>query len=205
MDEKDLDTWFEEAKASFHDDREVAAVEILSRYVVHRPEHALAWYLLGDGLRVLGRYDDSLRALLHAETIAPEKRRFRVQCSLGLLYKDQGKYEEAEQSFAKATANPHAQDAGYLWTLRGAALACAGRLTEAEACHRKAVTLDDVTMDEALLNLGYVLRAQRRYVEATAAFDVALVLDSACASNREAVKSTQGIQALLDRLKASEL
>lgn len=204
MDEKDLDTWFEEAKASFDDDRQVAAVEILSRYVAHRPEHVFAWYLLGDALRILGRYHDSLRALLHAEAIAPEKRRFRAQSRLGTLYKDWGKYEDAERWFAQATANPHAQNAGDVWILRGAALACAGRLAEAEACHRRAATLDDVYKDEALLNLGYVLRAQRRYVEATAAFDEALALDSACASNREAVKSTEGIQALLDRLKALE-
>jgi tetratricopeptide (TPR) repeat protein len=205
MDDKDLDNWFEEAKAADDDGRQVAAVEILSRYVAHRPEHALAWHILGDGLRILRRYEEALRVMIHAEAIALEDERFCAQARLGTLHKDWGKYDEAERWFATATANSHARHAGYVWILRGAALAAAGKLAEAEACHRKAVTLDDVDIDEALLNLGYVLRAQGRYAEAIESFDQAFALDSTCADNREAVKSLDGIPLLLERLKTLAL
>lgn len=201
MNEEELDDWFEEAEAAYNEGREASAVEILSRYIKHRADHTLAWHLLGDGLRILRRYDEALPVLLHAETIALEEDRFCAQSRLGTLHRDWGRYDEAEQWFATATADPHAQQAGYVWILRGAALASAGRLAEAEACHRKAATLDDVDTDEALVNLGYVLRAQRRYAEATEAFDQALALDPESADNREAAKSLQGIQGLLERLE----
>lgn len=199
-----LDKWFEAAERHLDDGREAAAVEILSRYVEHRLDHARAWLLLGDGLRILGRKKEAQRALLRAEAIASDDSRFLVQCQLGALYAAWGKYDEAEESFAKATADPHAAQAGYLWIMRGAALASAGRLAEAEACHRKASTLDDVDRDEALLNLGYVLRAQCRYAEAAAAFGQAVALDSECQQNRDGVASLQGISEVLDRVKELE-
>jgi tetratricopeptide (TPR) repeat protein len=53
-------------------------------------------------------------------------------------------------------------------------LAVSGRLTEAEAVHRKATRCPEGCIDEAHLNLGLVLKARQRYAEARACFQKAL-------------------------------
>lgn len=98
-----------------------------------------------------------------------------------LLFATWADVREAERRFVEAaewqrrrTTSGQA-DLSTPWILMGVCYALAGRLTDAEACHRKAATCAG-DPDEALLNLGYVLRAQLRLDEASAALEAALSL-----------------------------
>jgi hypothetical protein len=64
-------------------------------------------------------------------------------------------------------------------------------------CHRTALTLSDVDVDEAWLNVGLVLRAQGRYAEATEALHKCIGLDSKCADAHESLDSMEGIEAAI--------
>ena len=59
--------------------------------------------------------------------------------------------------------------------MRGANLAVLEHFDEALECHEHAVQFEEDNKDEAYLNLGAVLRAQRKYREAAEAFKRALV------------------------------
>src|SRR5262249_5106813 len=109
---------------------------------------------------VVGRCEESEAEFLQVSKSRSKYAGPLVQTRLAMLYDDWGNHELAEEYWEKACAANGAP--GWAWIMRGANLAALGKFEEAEACHRKATTLDDCDQDEAYLNLGYVIRAQRR-------------------------------------------
>lgn len=182
------------AKDAYRDDREPVVIELLTPYLIHKPADAYAWHMLGDALRVVGRFLESERALLRALELAPDSKRCAVCSRLAQLYNDMGRYADAEHYYSDLTADSEWTGLGWLWVMRGANLAILGNYELAEKCHRKATTLGDVDLDEAWLNLGLVLRAQGRYEDAISALRKCLQLDSTCTGAEEAVKSMQGVE-----------
>ena len=72
-----------------------------------------------------------------------------------------GAFRLAERWFRRAVALRPSDATDYIFL--GALLAIAGRLSEAEAVHRRATKCKEGCRDEAYLNLGLVLRALGRW------------------------------------------
>ncbi len=195
---KYLDKLFAHAKQEADQEgRESHVVELLTRYLEHRPSHQYAWLLYGDALRVLGRFGEALPALQKALQLAPEDKKDIVCARIGMLYENHRSRAEAEQWYKVALQNAEKQ-LGWLWILRGANLAVMEQYEEALACHRRAILAEDVDEDEAYLNLGLVLRAMGRYEEATEAFRRALEINPAYADAKTAFEGLQNIRATMN-------
>jgi tetratricopeptide (TPR) repeat protein len=59
----------------------------------------------------------------------------------------------------------------------GGVLAKQGRYRDSKRCHRRAIRLATHNPDEAYLNLGLILRAERKYERAIECFERAIQLD----------------------------
>lgn len=189
------------AKEAYRDDREAVVIELLTPYVQHRPNDAYAWHMLGDALRIVGRFQESEPTLLRALELAPDSKRVAVRSRLAQLYNDMGRYADAERNYADLTADDEWGSQGWVWVLRGANLAVLGDHTLAEKCHRKATTLDEVDLDEAWLNLGLVLRAQGRHSEAIDALKKSVELDPTCERAKKSLSSLEGIESAVELAK----
>jgi tetratricopeptide (TPR) repeat protein len=117
---------------------------------------------------------------------------------LGSLVGSVGRYEEALELFERAVAI----DGDHSGAQRGKAksLRLLGRLAEAEATVRAALESHPNDL-RILIELGYVLSAQRRYEDAMAAFDRALRVD---AGDLHAVEGKARSLRLLGRLAEAE-
>src|SRR5687768_8433649 len=104
--EERLDEAYERARAAYDDDREPVALELLSEYVRHRPEHGHAWYLLGDCLRILGLPHEAEQALTRALGLAPDHARWAIEARIGRTHADAGNHDVAEHWFATAACTP---------------------------------------------------------------------------------------------------
>lgn len=149
----------------------VRAQAFLDRY----PDFGPAWVTLGIALTATARYDEAEAAYSRAIALCPEEKIHLPLAQMGHLFEAQGDYLRAEEWYRKVVdANPD-KASGYIYL--GGILACQGRLGEAEMVHRAAVGCAEGCIDEAYFNLGLVLRAQERFVEASECFAHALALD----------------------------
>ncbi len=190
------DLWLERlkerARVAYDEDREPLAVELLSAYLRHRPDDAYAWFLYGDSLRIVGRGADAHKALLMAEKHATADQLPSIHARLGMLCKDQGRHAEAEQWFDKATDSDEGRKSSWIWILRGSNLAVVEEFERALDCYRRAAVLEG-DREEAYYNLGLVLTAQGKYLEASKALERALQLVPEYPEARAALKSLKGV------------
>ncbi len=187
-----------DAHKAADENRHAEAVELFAVHLRHFPRDGKTWHRYGYLLRVLGRWKDAENALNKALKLRGDHPNIFVQ--LAMLYEGLGNRAIAERHFAKA-CHIYGKDApGWLWTIRGGNLASLGKFKQAEASHRLALTQPDVELGEAWLNLGYVLRAQRRYCEAVDAFNQAKKHDPTDADVAEAIQSLSTIESTLNRL-----
>ncbi len=195
MDSQDvwLDELLNQAKQAHEQEREAIVAELLGPYLERRPTDDYAWFLFGDSLRVIGLTDEAERALLKAVELSPGPD-WVLQLTLAHLYKDSGNHVEAERWFELAAEDESAAEQAWFWVLRGSNLASHGQFKHAEKCFRQAVALGDDNRDEAMLNLGYVLRAQGRYVEARRLFRQALDINPDYVLAEKAIQSLDGIE-----------
>ena len=195
----ELDRLRASAKQALAEDNQPAvAAELLAVYVQHRPQDEFAWFLYGDALRELGRFVEAEPVFLRVLPDAPPDRRAAVMARIGLLKGEHGCLDEAEGWFERATADESGRSEGWIWIMRGANLAVAGRFDEAIFCHRQAALLPDVR-DEAYLNLGYVLRAKREYAEAIECIRKALELTPDYTEAKQALAGLTGIIAAAEQ------
>jgi tetratricopeptide (TPR) repeat protein len=97
-----------------------------------------------------------------------------IWSTLGQLYRERGELSGAIRCYRRAVGlGPSTSTL----VLLGGALAKKGDLAEAKRCHRRAARLATENPDEAYLNLGLILRAERRYEQAIACFDRAIEHD----------------------------
>lgn len=163
-----------------------------------RPAHALAllrtlltmrpgdWgtnALHAEVLIGLSRYEEALailapmRAMFSGPGAKAEESEVRaVLLALGRLYAEWGQREEAVNIYRELTQRFPEDSDGYIYG--GGVLTRMGKLTEAEATYRRATECEEGCIDEAFLNLGFVLRAQERYEEARRCFERAIELDA---------------------------
>jgi tetratricopeptide (TPR) repeat protein len=159
------------------------------RYLAEYPDHGAAWHLLGIALIELARYEEAKTAMTRAIDLCPTEKRQIPFAQMGHLFMESGDYHQAEVWYRHAVqADP--DDATYHIFL-GALLAKQGRLEEAERSQRTAIDCAEGCMDEAYLNLGLVLRAQERFVEAADCFRTAIRLDPGYRVAREALQDVE--------------
>jgi tetratricopeptide (TPR) repeat protein len=160
-------------------------MELAKRFVVDYPGKILGWYYLGRSLYGMARYKEALAALRRLGPLLPPKKQHPAYSEIGHLYGQKGELRRAEAWYRKAVASDPLQASYYIFL--GGILAKTGRFSEAEATHRKATRCRKGCIDEAYHNLGLVLRAQGRYLEARTCFRKALKIDPKYKEAREAL------------------
>jgi tetratricopeptide (TPR) repeat protein len=159
------------------------------RYLLDYPEHGPGWLLLGIALVELARYEEAEQALAKALELCPPDKRQIPLGHMGHLFMAGGDFDQAAAWYRKAVeADP--DDATYHIFL-GGVLAKQGRLHDAEEAHRAATGCAEGCIDEAYLNLGFVLRAQDRYREAAECFQEAIRLDPEYREARRALRDVE--------------
>ena len=166
-------------------------VELARRYLAAHPKHCVVWIYYADALYDMARYTESLAALHRAVRLWPPKKLHLVYYRFGDIYKQRGAFRLAERWYRRAIeVSP--SDATYRIFL-GGFLARAGRLQEAEAVHRRATRCKNGCIDEAFLNLGFVLRALERYSDARKCFQRALDINPKYKPAREALSDVEHV------------
>jgi len=127
-------------------------------------------------LVTLDRYGEAKEVLTEAMQHTRQDKRYSLFQQMGKMCKEMGDFGSSFQWFVKAIDLKPDDADGYIGA--GAILARQGRLEEAEQYHRKATVCSEGCIDEAFLNLGFVLRAQERFAEAQKCFEKALELDA---------------------------
>ena len=191
--EERFDLLRDEAKKHRDADREAAAVELLAVYLRERVGDAFAWFLYGEALHVVGRWREAKAAFRTALEHAPPERHTWMWGRLAVIYHEQNEHAKAEKYFARACRTDDREMLSWLWIYRGANFARWGNFVRAEKCHRRAARISE-NKDEAYLNLGLVLRAQRRYDEAAAALQQALRITPEYPEAQQALDSLAGVR-----------
>jgi tetratricopeptide (TPR) repeat protein len=157
------------------EDAAASRIELLRQLVQAYPDYAAAHYRLGRALLEVSRFDQALPMLQRALTLHPKEKRRFVYTAIGTLFEWKGDDAAAQQWFQKAIDEFPDDTEGYIYL--GILHAKRGRLAEAERAHRRGTLCRIGCIDEAYLNLGYILRAQERYEEAAACFQHAIDID----------------------------
>jgi Flp pilus assembly protein TadD len=160
-----------------------------NRFLVDYPDHGPGWMLLGIALVELARYKEAERAIKKSIKLCPPNKRQIPLAQMGHLHLEAGKYDKAATWYRKAI-DSDPEDAEYHIYL-GAVLAKRGRLEEAEASHRAATKCSVGCIDEAYLNLGFVLRAQERFEAAAESFREAIRLDPKYRAAKQALRDVE--------------
>jgi tetratricopeptide (TPR) repeat protein len=161
--------------------RDYATALVAYRRLVHdRGFQQSARLSLAQVLAHLGRHDESKALLDDFDASLPalageagERSRYLRLTIEGEIHQSRGDFAAAAETFRKAAEVRH-HTAPLIFL--GGALWRQGKLDEAEATYRRATTVEG-DVDEALENLGYLLRAQERNEEALATLRQAHELD----------------------------
>lgn len=148
---------------------------LLQSFVRDYPDSSGAWRRLGQTLVDVSRFDEAFQALETARSLAEPGYLVFVYCALGNLFREKGDDGAAERWYREAITHRPDDTQGYIHL--GGFYARRGRLAEAEAIHRRGTLCKKGCIDEAYLNLGFVLRAQKRFEEALACFQRAFEID----------------------------
>jgi tetratricopeptide (TPR) repeat protein len=171
--DKEFSRRWEEVLAA--DDSPAARIELCERFVRDFSSFGPGWVRYGRELIGVSRFDDAEVAIRRGLDLAPSGKRLYLYCDMGEIFKYRGGVDTAVQWFQRAIAEFPDDAQGYIYL--GGMLARRGQLEEAERVHRRGTLCTTGCVDEAYLNLGFVLRAQRRYAEAVECFDEAIRRD----------------------------
>ena len=166
-------------------------VNLARRYLAAYPRDGLVWLYYAKSLRSMARYSEALSALRRATRWWPSARLAWVYNEFGRLYQARGAFRRAERWFRLAVEQRPSDASHYIYL--GGLLAIAGRLEEAEAVHRQGARCKEGCIDEALLNLGLVLRALERYSDARRCFQRALAIDPKYKDARQELSDIEGV------------
>lgn len=186
-------------KRAWRDDMPALNAVLAERYLRIAPENGAVRAMLGRELTVLSRYEEARVALdeamrvRRAEGLPP----FVPHCLyMARAYRRCGNFAAAEAWYRRAVAaDPH--DAGPRIFLGGLLTTC-GRFHEAEEIYRQATARANGMVEEAWLNLGFVMRALERYAEALACFRRAVRIDPEYESAKQAIDDVRAAMALRD-------
>lgn len=184
-----------ELARQYFDDDQVAAAILLYRAVGRlAPEDAFAQTILGDLLRVLGRWREAEAVLMHAHDIAPIEHRPTVAGCLAFLYSEHDEWEKAETWFQTTLADPKRAQESWWWIFRGSNLAKMERFAEAESHFHRAASLKDNALDEAYLNIGLMRRALEDFDRARLFAEKALAVDPDYSEAQKLLHSLKGVE-----------
>lgn len=159
------------------------------RYLSRYPEDSLAWLILGEKLGDLARYREAEFAFSKSIEFCPEDELLFRYSLLGHMFRYRGDLDQAADWYRRVIEVAPDDATGHIFL--GAALARQGKFAEAEATHRFATRCQKGCIDEAWLNLGFVLRAQERFSEAIDCFAEALRLGSDYEVARQAMRDCE--------------
>jgi tetratricopeptide (TPR) repeat protein len=182
---------FERLRVASDEGFPALTIELAKLYLAQFPDDAWVLIYFGMALQDLARYEEARSAFNRAMAVMPTADHHRLYRQLGLLSQDESKLEEAENWLRKAVEARPDDATAYIYL--GAMLAKNGRLEEAESWHRRAVQCPEGCIDEAYLNLGYVLRAKEEYPEAWECFREALRRDPLYQAAEEAIEDMEQV------------
>ena len=184
--DQDAEALFRKGLKAAEKDLPAQTVEYLGQGLRIGLGHFSLWTLYGVALGQLALYEASGKAFRKALRNSKGEKQALIWSAFADMQEAQGRFSAAERSHRCAVrARPRNTSP---WIRLGAFLAKRGRLDEAQACHRKATTLRDGDIDEAHLNLGYILRAKGKYKQAQRCFLRAIELDPGYSLAKAALK-----------------
>jgi Flp pilus assembly protein TadD len=199
MEQQDRQTArFRQLRAASDSDLPALTIARARRYLKDYPDHGPAWMLLGIALNEVTHFEKARRALKKALKLCPPEKRRIPLAQMGHHFEFRRRFKRAVVWYQKAIDAAPEHASSYIFL--GGILAREGRLDEAEAVHRAATMCQEGCLDEAFLNLGLVLRAQGRLVEAVECFVHALHLDP---DDRAAKKALRDVRRTIKYLRRS--
>jgi tetratricopeptide (TPR) repeat protein len=179
---------YQRMKRAWRVDMPALNVVLAERCLRIAPENYAVRVMLGEELTALSRYEEARVALAEAirarraEGLPP----YVAQCFyMARVYRRCGNFAAAEAWYRRAVA-ADPDDAGPHIFLGGFLTTC-GRYHEAEQVYRRATTCASGAVDEAWLNLGYVMRATERFTDALGCFRRAVRIDPCYEIAKEAI------------------
>jgi tetratricopeptide (TPR) repeat protein len=157
---------------AFRDDCPALMIELGLLYLQEGEPAEPALTMMGQAYAALARFAEARSAYERALEIAEPDRQGRIFTLLGDLCRTQLNHTEAESFYRRAIACAPTDATAFIYL--GGMFAGQGRFGEAEALHRRATQCIDGCIDEAYLNLGFVLRAKGEYLNALDCFREAL-------------------------------
>jgi tetratricopeptide (TPR) repeat protein len=176
----------------FHAFRMILSRELISNHRDYLP----GLILYAHALVALGRYEEARDVYTEVMQHLRQDKMYSLFQQMGDMCKKMGDYESSFQWVTKAIGLRVDDADGYIGA--GAILARQGRLENAEQYHRKATVCSQGCIDEAFLNLGFVLRAQERFDEAQKCFEKALELDAGYDEARIGLNDVRAVFAYLE-------
>jgi tetratricopeptide (TPR) repeat protein len=167
------------------------------RHLALFPDDGPAWLILGSELVVVARYEEAEEALHKAIEFCPREKLWIPFSDMGHLFKAAGEFDQAAAWYRKAIDAAPDDATGYIFF--GCVLAKQGRLVEAEEAHRAAIRCREGCLDEAYLNLGFVLRARERFREAAECFREAIARDPKYRAAHRALRDVERCLALQNK------
>src|SRR5262245_47085150 len=98
---KEDDKLIKIAKKANDEDKYILAIKTIKLYLKRDSKKAFAWYLLGDSLRMIGRWSDAKIALFKALDLNDPKGKFPIYSAIAALFDDMGQYSEALSWYKK--------------------------------------------------------------------------------------------------------
>ncbi|MFH1022538.1 MAG: tetratricopeptide repeat protein [Planctomycetota bacterium] len=173
-------------------------VELCERYLKLHPNQGPVWWIYGSVLTDMADFKNALNALRKSWGCSPQKFRFNIAWSFGHLYRDLGKRRLAEKWYKCAIEL--CPNNSNLYIYLGYLYAQLGNYEKAEQSYRHAIRVASHPLDDAYLNLGYVLRARRMYKEAADCFSKSLQIDADDENARQALEDVEAVIQRFDGL-----
>lgn len=178
--------------SAWDDERPACARELATEFTKKFPDIIWGWVVLADTLADLACYKEGLAALRRAQRLAPPKHAAAILVWFGHFYRTAKNLKRAELWYRRAVKKKRStRNLIHL----GGTLAEQGQFRDAKRCLRSAIQIGDELVDEAELNLGLILRAERRYSEALQHFKKALEIDPKYSLAREAIADLRKLKA----------
>ncbi len=178
-------------RMAFRNDQAATTILLASRWLKAHPDDICVIFNYAEILYKMTRYEEAIRVYLDAIERFGDHR-WGLFNQMGHLYRYRGDYAAAELWYQKAVDEDPDEAGSYIFL--GAVQSRQGKLTHAEASHRRATQCPGSLAYEAYHNLGLVLRGQGRFAEAADCFRKAIEL---CPKYPHAIEALQDVEAAL--------
>lgn len=188
------------------DGREIHSVLLYREYLRLKPSNGMVNILYSSALFNIGRLQTAYDVLMSGIKIIPKKLLGQAYSLLGEICQASAKYDMAEEFFRKALPLEEGAEMNSLIFL-GATLAIKGDFGEAKRCYENALDSSisrDIEKD-AHLNIGLILRTERKYEEAKAEFLKSVKIDKSYVMANNELRQLESLNETLDFCEKLEL